>query len=205
MEKYVDKEMCKRCGGVCCKQTGCVYMPKDFENMNYKFLRKKLLEGNISISGQPANGLQLGTWTFVLYLRARNENANVVDLVTRGGKCKMLRKNGCYYKPKDRPSVGLSLKPIQEGGPCDQTVGSCEIADEWLKHQAVLHKLVNEFSGENTTAILVRELRILHDEIDVKVKNDEDLSAFYGNWFKWFKDIMDDNAYISSLKINKMR
>lgn len=33
-----------------CNQAGCVYIPKDFENMNFKFLSKKIMEGNILIS-----------------------------------------------------------------------------------------------------------------------------------------------------------
>lgn len=55
IKTYVDKEMCKKCGGVCCKQNGCIYLPRDFKNMNINYLIQELEKGNISISGQPAS------------------------------------------------------------------------------------------------------------------------------------------------------
>ena len=40
MEKYIDEEMCKKCGGLCCMQNGCVYMPTDFKSMEFDYLKK---------------------------------------------------------------------------------------------------------------------------------------------------------------------
>ena len=43
MEKYINYEMCKKCGGVCCKQNGCVYAPSDFKSMKYPNLKQNTL------------------------------------------------------------------------------------------------------------------------------------------------------------------
>lgn len=205
MEKNINKQMCKECGGLCCKQTGCVYLPKDFESMNFKFLRSQIMKGNISISGHPAPGLRLNSWTFILYLRARNENAKIVDLVNRGGKCKMLGKNGCKYKDKDRPSVGLALKPHPTIRPCTMDNYGNIVTEQWLKHQDVLHKLVKEFTGEDADEVLIRDLKCMQDELNHKIGNDETLSGMYGQWFKWIRDIIVDKPYYNSLEINDMR
>ena len=51
MKKYTNYEMCKQCGGKCCKQNGWIYMPKDFSSMDLKYLKKLLEVDKISISG----------------------------------------------------------------------------------------------------------------------------------------------------------
>ena len=108
MEKYIDEEMCKKCGGLCCMQNGCVCMPTDFKSMEFDYLKKELEKGNISISGQPIGFMSDG-WSFLLYLRARNEDSPIVDLITKGGLCKMLTEEGCSYTPEKRPLLGLAL------------------------------------------------------------------------------------------------
>ena len=49
MSEYINKELCKECGGSCCKKNGCMYLPEDFESMEYDYLLNKIKEGNISI------------------------------------------------------------------------------------------------------------------------------------------------------------
>ncbi len=66
MLKYVNYEMCKKCGGVCCKQIGCAYIPQDFKSLEYNYLINLLEQGNISITGQPAPfSLTPNAWTFI--------------------------------------------------------------------------------------------------------------------------------------------
>ena len=82
-------------------------MPKDFSSMDLKYLKKLLEVDKISISGQPFNGFYNDGWSFLLYLRARNENAEIVDLITSGGPCVMLDETGCLLKETKRPTLGL--------------------------------------------------------------------------------------------------
>ena len=68
MEKYINYEMCKECGGLCCQQNGCIYLPEDFKRLSFNFLQKQIDKGKISIAGQPFNGFLRDGWTFLLYL-----------------------------------------------------------------------------------------------------------------------------------------
>ena len=36
--KYENKEICKQCGGYCCKKSGCDYFVSDFESMKLYYL-----------------------------------------------------------------------------------------------------------------------------------------------------------------------
>ena len=37
--KYENIELCKKCGGYCCKKSGCDYFVSDFENMKLEYLQ----------------------------------------------------------------------------------------------------------------------------------------------------------------------
>ena len=89
---YINKDLCSKCKGSCCKVSGCMYMPSDFKKMKYITIKKELLKGNISIDAFPVKGFNfnLDAWTLILFLRARNKDKDVVDLFTSGGPCKML-------------------------------------------------------------------------------------------------------------------
>ena len=32
---YINKDLCFKCKGSCCKVSGCMYMPSDFKKMKY--------------------------------------------------------------------------------------------------------------------------------------------------------------------------
>ena len=44
-----DKDICCECGGICCKKSGCDYVPKDFKNLNTAGILEILENGNVSI------------------------------------------------------------------------------------------------------------------------------------------------------------
>ena len=37
--EYENLNLCAECGGKCCKNSGCGYLPKDFENMFFGNLK----------------------------------------------------------------------------------------------------------------------------------------------------------------------
>ena len=49
MERVENREICGKCGGKCCKKSGCDYSTKDFNDLSVNAIYKKLEEGNISI------------------------------------------------------------------------------------------------------------------------------------------------------------
>ena len=44
----INKDLCSKCKGSCCKVSGCMYMPSDFKKMKYITIKKELLKGNIN-------------------------------------------------------------------------------------------------------------------------------------------------------------
>ena len=41
-DKYENLEICKECGGYCCKKSGCDYFVSDLESMNLEYLESFL-------------------------------------------------------------------------------------------------------------------------------------------------------------------
>ena len=82
MEKLENREICEKCGGICCKKSGCDYFIEDFESLKLEPLEQKLKEGKISIIAvlnfkRLPNGKL--TCETILYLRARNKKRGIVD------------------------------------------------------------------------------------------------------------------------------
>lgn len=148
MSKYEDRDICRECGGFCCKKSGCDYSPRDFDDLSINKLHEMLLEGNISIISylefkRSGNG-KLYAEPF-LYLRARNTDRDVVDLVSYKKRCSMLREDGCSYSFEERPFGGRNLIPGKTR--CIPEVDPYDIVMEWGRYQKVLHRLVKRITG----------------------------------------------------------
>lgn len=196
IKTYVDKEMCKKCGGACCKQNGCVYLPQDFKNMNINYLIEELNKGNISISGQPAPApFFTDAWTYILLLRARNEDAPIVDLFTKGGPCKHLTENGCDLKRNEMPSLGKSVRPTRVGGPCKQMLEPVFMTDEWLKYQNLIKRIIMKITGEDFEKILISQITERIDLIKEKVANDVEITPMEQQAQSWYKNYIVNKPY----------
>lgn len=151
MERVENREICSKCGGKCCKKSGCDYSTKDFSDLSLNAIYQKLEEGNISIvSFLEFNRLPNGRMTCIpfLYLRARNTGREIVDLLSFKKQCSMLREDGCAYSVNDRPSGGINLIPSSEG-PCRPDINPFDIVREWGSYQKQLRKLVKRFTGKS--------------------------------------------------------
>lgn len=47
--KFENKDICKKCGGKCCKKCGCDYSTDNFQDLSIKALEDILSKGKISI------------------------------------------------------------------------------------------------------------------------------------------------------------
>lgn len=151
--KNENLSICRECGGMCCKKSGCDYSALDFKNCTYDNLYKELIKGDKSIVcymkfKKDNNGNYL--YEPFLYLCARNKKRDIVDLVSIKTGCALLLSNGCSFSYKDRPSGGKNLKPVRkEVGPCVPLVNPFDIVGSWKNHQKTLKRLVLAFSGMN--------------------------------------------------------
>ncbi len=116
--EYENKELCSKCGGRCCKKSGCDYFVSDFKIIDKNTILKVLETGNVSIVSAfkfeiLANGKEVVVP--ILYLRARNEGRGVIDLFSMKKRCSMLTSTGCSYNLEQRPEGGVNLIPRENG------------------------------------------------------------------------------------------
>lgn len=146
--QFENKDICKKCGGMCCKKSGCDYIPSDFEKITIDYLYEILKQGKVSIvSSLSFEKLQNGK-IFAnpfLYLRARNNNRPIVDLFSMKTSCSQLGKNGCNYSLDQRPSGGVNLIP-KENGKCYSLKNQEELMMSWENYQKILTRLVKKIN-----------------------------------------------------------
>lgn len=158
-----DYEICSECKGECCRRSGCPFSPVDFEEISFKFLKKEIEKGHISIEFVPEDILFVDTWGAcgLYFLRARNKNAPIVEDARLRMKsqtilpCILLRDDGCALDFEHRPSYGKSMIPssefhILENGKkvrtCPSKYSLEDVFMEWRPFQQIIYDLVEYFS-----------------------------------------------------------
>lgn len=166
MEKNENLDICRECGGMCCKKCGCDYAPSDFDDLSYKALLSVLSEGKISIVAT-LNFMRLGNGklisTPILYLRARNVDRDVVDLLSMKTKCSQLTDTGCSYSYEDRPRGGVNLTPSNDG-PCRPMDSPIDMILSWVPYQKSLRKIVKNYTGMTVEQKLKKDAASLFDD-----------------------------------------
>ena len=149
--KNEDMDLCSKCGGMCCKKCGCDYGITDFYDRTYNGLKESLDKGDKSIVAvlnfKPLkNGGNI--IEPILYIRARNINRGVVDLISMKTSCAELMESGCMYDYEHRPLGGRNLKPRElELGGCYPIISRIDIMKQWVPYQKQLRKLVKHYTG----------------------------------------------------------
>ncbi len=161
-----NREICATCGGMCCKKCGCDFGIDNFENLTIDYLQKKLEEGYISIVSYQ-NFKKYGNKIIdnpFLYLRARNINRPIVDLLSMKTTCLSLGENGCQFSFEERPKGGQNLIP-RENHLCYPLKDPILIINEWKNYQQILQRLVKRLTGNTFTAQLKIDVENLFYDI----------------------------------------
>lgn len=177
IKEFEDKGICSSCGGMCCKNSGCNYLPKDFDNMSFEYLKGKLEGQEISITSTfdffCNSKKEVISVNPILHLRVKNIGKGIVDLFSKKTTCSVLTETGCPYTLEKRPSGGVYLVPKKDG--CINVYPEKKQLEDWSRHQKVLQKLVRYYTGcsvddqvkreiINTTAEMYAELRLLNGD-----------------------------------------
>ncbi len=175
METNENIEICKNCGGKCCKKSGCDYWPSDLPEKTYKGILKFLESGKVSIVAimkfKRING-KICNFPF-LYLRARNTERDIVDLLSMKTPCSSLTENGCSYTYAERPSGGKNLTPSKDGL-CFQKEDNLKKILEWQPYQKQLEKIVKRYTGMSVDDKLKEDVVALLT--DIKEENFKNVS-----------------------------
>ncbi len=143
-----NTEVCKNCGGRCCKKSGCDYWPSDLPDKTYKGILKFLENGKVSIVAMmnfKRINEKLCNFPF-LYLRERNTGRDVVDLLSMKTPCSNLTEHGCSYTYEERQSGGKNLTPSKDGL-CYPKEDNLQKVLEWSPYQKKLEKIVKRYTG----------------------------------------------------------
>lgn len=139
-----NKDICSKCGGLCCKQTGCYYSADDLKVVSSKSVKDLLDKGYTCIS---SDVFLMREDPLLLSLRARNKNASKIDLVSYSRYCTALSPTGCIYSLENRPSGGKYLIPNKDGD-CDYyKVTLIDVIESWEPYQQMLRSVCESVSG----------------------------------------------------------
>lgn len=164
--KFENKDICKKCGGKCCKKCGCDYSTDNFQDLSTKALEEILSEGKISIVAALNIKRSKNGNKFIipfLYLRARNKNRNVVDLLSLKSECSMLTKDGCSYNIEERPKGGVNLIPYESK--CLPYEEPLKIVQGFERYQNALSKMVKRLTGKTVDQKLREDIENLFYDV----------------------------------------
>lgn len=166
MEKNENLEVCKKCGGMCCKKSGCDLWLDDIEDKSQKGILELLATGMYSIVSfmnfKVING-KVCNMPF-LYLRARNKNRDVVDLLSMKTTCVNLTSDGCSFSYADRPSGGKNLTP-KDGGMCKPKEDPLEKLKLYAPYQNVLSRIVKRYTGKSVDKVVRDDVVLLIKDV----------------------------------------
>lgn len=167
--EFENIELCQKCGGMCCKKSGCDYFVSDFDTINKNVIINLLDTGNVSIvAALSFKTLKSGERIVdpFLYPRARNIDRGVIDLFSLKKTCSMLRSDGCSYPLSDRPGGGVNLIPDENKCyPLKDQVG--EIL-KWQEYQGLLRKMVKRYTGKSVEEKLKEDIRVVFEQFKAK-------------------------------------
>lgn len=160
--KHENKDICSKCGGRCCKKSGCDYSTENFDKINAQELYKILEEGKISIVSLVRFEKNKEGKEYIspfLYLRARNKNRPVVDLISMKTTCSQLTETGCAYSFEERPKGGVNLIPSEKK--CYPDKDPYSIVSGWEQYQNLLRKIVKRLTGKSVEAKIKEDIEEL--------------------------------------------
>lgn len=168
MEIIEDRNICAKCGGMCCKKSGCDYWIEDVKDKSLNGLINFIASENVSIVAfmhfKELNGKIINAP--FLYLRARNDDRDIVDLLSMKTKCSKLTDTGCEYSYEERPSGGKNLVPV-ENGRCHPNINPMDKILEWEPYQKQLTRIVKRYTGKTVDQKLREDVTNLFYDLRV--------------------------------------
>ena len=169
--------------------------------MNFNCLKTIIDQGNISISGQPFKFFD-DAWSYLPYLRARNKDAQIVDLLSTGWPCILLGENGCALTENERPKLGLLVKPTVIGGPCEKMYDH-NLLFNWIDYCDVLEELIMAYTNKGLVEVLAEQAKTLIKNAEKKHNAGEQLSETELVSISWYYNIMVEKPYYTPQEYKK--
>ena len=140
---YENYDLCKKCGGKCCKRLpGCCF-PEDFEDDEDKIL-EALKTGDYAIDWWEAEEPLF----FIRPATKQGKAKNCLFDPTWGGECIFLDQiNGCTLPYGRRPTGCRLLEPKENGGCIAHHSGKKDAGLAWRKYRKMFERLETKKEG----------------------------------------------------------
>ena len=134
--KYENQSLCSACGGYCCKNSPCFFMPEDFPDLSLDRLLKEFQEKDYLC-------ILLGDVAFIS-MRAKHWKRIVQLFESRiPDSCVALTPTGCKFSYDERPTGGKLLVPAVTGFyDCYHKLDYTTFSTAWAPYDEVLHQLM---------------------------------------------------------------
>ena len=148
-ENYLNIEVCKKCGGKCCKSMPGSTYPEDFKEPLLRSIVENLKSGNWAIDWWEGDPTDKDDLERAYYIRPRiKDNNNLFD-PSWGGKCIFLNGKGCILKPKERPQSCRLLEPRENESCISHGKSKRGAAIAWLPFTTVILKAAKIAAKKN--------------------------------------------------------
>lgn len=188
--KLENQELCKVCGGRCCKNGGCAYLSEDFEELKVDYIMEVLKSGRISIAASldfsyTKNGVPFANPT--LYLREREINRGEIDLISIRSQCVSLEEDHCHYEILKRPTMGATMEPNYPHQ-CKSSISTEDFIANWEPYQKVLERVVKRITGKSVDEKIKEDVENLFFKLYSKQKEEYDSNKSIYAMSKLLKD-----------------
>lgn len=140
MIQYTNRELCKECGGKCCRNGGGIYAPEDFEELTFNSILKLYYENRIMF--YPVFDSKRKRAGFILRVPQKGCEKIQRQLNSVNGECAFWdAKRGCTCKDyHSRPRGCKLMIPQKKNGrlECVPIYDEEEALEEWLRYEPIV-------------------------------------------------------------------
>lgn len=148
---HSNYEICKNCGGGCCKNLPCGLSPSQIVSLGYELTEESLTK--CLESGDYALDYWFNNFSkddyYWYYIRYRAKGGLIADTHYIGTECVMLTDSGCKLPFDKRGIQGKSLKPVAGKHGCAGPIGKKEMGIIWKTYRSILGKLWDKYESES--------------------------------------------------------
>ena len=164
-EDYVTNDnLCRRCGGSCCKNYPCAFSPHDFVDINDFNYMKRILDSGFFVIDSFID-YQNKKNTYYIRCRGSQDKKGIFNFNSPyGNECLLLGDYGCLLDFYTRPSTGALLTPKSNKvgrSVCTNEYSYKKHQEDWEKHQDIMLKLIDYYANTNRKMPRVSKIKKL--------------------------------------------
>lgn len=139
--EFENLDVCKKCGGKCCKRSSCAYAREDFRKIDFNELLKLYNEGKIAFSFVPA--LDEGDSAGWILMPPMLNTPRVQENIFQGNsQCSFLNAEGCKEDYYHRPRGGRLLIPL-DNEDCISLYDAKRALEDWKVFQWLINAVIS--------------------------------------------------------------